>query len=271
MISSPLAKALLALPLVLPLVLGGCPAVYPELGTRTHAIPSGRQLDPPPPPDVRWLKIASATVPEKTRGGRTWSANGKSDPYAKLFANGKELFRTPVQSNTLAPTWPDGPKGNFKIGSEDKLRIEVWDSNPINDKPICVQDIGRVPDDALMERRIRVTCEAGGDVVILYEEAHAVQGAGLWYELRADAAGVTRMLDGSPAQRAGLEPGDDLLEIGGRKVASMTADEVKSAMNAIPFAGLPLLVKHAKDGAVLVLKLKEGPIYPLYDQFGSIE
>ena len=50
----------------------------------------------------------------------------------------------------------------------------------------------------------------------------------------------------------------------------MTADEVKSAMSAIPFAGLPLLVKH-KEGAVLTLTLKEGPIYPLYDQFGSIE
>jgi hypothetical protein len=271
MISSPLAKALSVLPVVLPLVLTACPAVYPELGTRTHAIPSGRQLDPPPPNDVRWLKVASAVVPEKTRDGRPWAANGKSDPYAKLFANGKELFRTPVQSNTLAPTWPDGPKGNFKVGSEDKLRVEIWDSNPLNDKPICVQDIGHVGEDALMERRIRVTCEGGGDVVILYEQAHAVQGAGLWYELRADAAGVTRMLDDSPAQRAGLEPGDDLLEIGGRKVNTMTADEVKSAMNAIPFAGLPLLVKHAKDGAVLTLKLKEGPIYPLYDQFGSVE
>jgi PDZ domain/C2 domain len=270
MILRTLSTSLLALLLASPLVLGGCPAVYPELGTRTHAIPAGRQLDPPPPPDVRWLKVASATVPEKTRDGRPWAANGKSDPYAKLFVNGKELFRTPVQSNTLTPTWPDGPKGNFKLGSEDKLRVEVWDSNAINDKPICVQDIGKVGEDALLERRIRVTCDAGGDVVILYEEAHAVQGAGLWYELRADAAGVTRMLEGSPAQRAGLEPGDDLLEIGGRKVATMSADEVKSAMNAIPFAGLPLLVKH-KEGAVLTLTLKEGPIYPLYDQFGSIE
>lgn len=266
MILRPPATALL----VLAITLAGCPAVYPELGTRTHAIPADRQLDPPPPPDVRWLKIASAVVPEKTRGGRSWSANGKSDPYAKLFVNEKELFRTSVQSNTLAPTWPDSPKGNFRIGPQDRLRVEVWDSNPLNDKPICVHDIGRVGDDALLERRIRVICEGGGEVVIRYEEAHAVQGAGLWYELRADAAGVTRMLDGSPAQRAGLEPGDDLLEIGGRKVATMTADEVKSAMNAIPFAGLPLLVKH-KEGAVLTLTLKEGPIYPLYDQFGSIE
>jgi hypothetical protein len=266
MILRPSAKALL----VLTIALAGCPAVYPELGTRTHAIPAGRPLDPPPPSDVRWLKIASATVPEKNRGGRSWSANGKSDPYAKLFVNTKELFRTPVQSNTLTPTWPDGPKGNFKLGEQDSLRVEVWDSNPINDKPICVHDLGRVGEEALRDRRLRVTCDGGGDVVILYEEAHAVQGAGLWYELRADAAGVTRTLDGSPAQRAGLEAGDDLLEIGGRKVATMTADEVKSAMNAIPFAGLPLLVKH-KEGAVLTLTLKEGPIYPLYDQFGSIE
>ena len=64
--------------------------------------------------------------------------------------------------------------------------------------------------------------------------------------------------------------GDDLLEIAGRKVSTMTADEVKSAMNAIPFGGLALRVQH-KGGAVQTLTLKEGPIYPLYTQFGAIE
>src|SRR4051812_36801351 len=80
----------------------GCPAVYPELGTRTRLLAPGQPLDPPPPEGIRWMKVLSAHVPELNRGGRPWQANGKfADPYAKVFINDKEMFRTPVQSNTL--------------------------------------------------------------------------------------------------------------------------------------------------------------------------
>src|SRR4051812_45930067 len=114
-------RAILSVRLVVSLflagALAGCPAVFPELGTRTRSIPPGQPLDPPPPAELRWLRVLSARVPDKTRGGRPWQTNGKAaDPYAKVFVNDKEVFRTPVQSNTLEPTWPNGPKGNFKIG-----------------------------------------------------------------------------------------------------------------------------------------------------------
>lgn len=267
-----LPPARLVVTLLLAAALGGCPAVFPELGTRTRNIPAGQPLDPPPPGELRWMRVISARIPEKTRGGRPWQTNGKAaDPYAKVYVNEKEIFRTPVQSNTLEPTWPDGPKGNFKIGPSDKLGVELWDSNPINDKPICVQQVGHIPDDALLDKRIRVTCEdVGAEVILAYEEAHAVSGAGLWYELRTDTCFVTRMLQGSPAERGGILKGDEILEIGGRKVQAMTADEIRSVFNAIPIDGLKLKVKHP-DGATLDVSLKEGPIYPLFAEFGPVD
>lgn len=251
--------------------LAGCAAVYPELATRTRPIAAGVPLDPAPPSDVRWVKFTSATVPERTRDGRTWQRSGKgADPYAKLLINGKEVLKTPVQSNTFTPTWPDGPKGNIKIGADDKLRIELWDSNALNDAPIGMKEIGRPTEEQVLEKRLRVEFDGGGELLMAYEPAHALQGLGLWYELKTEGCNITRMLEGSPAERAGLQPNDEVLEIAGRKVKIMTADEVKSAFNAVPFDGIALMLKHP-DGTTLNVKLKEGPIYPIFSQFGPVE
>ncbi|APR78949.1 Hypothetical protein A7982_04296 [Minicystis rosea] len=263
-------KARFAASLLLTAILTGCPAVYPELGTRTRAIPAGQPLDPAPPSELRWLRFVSARVPERTRDGRAWSPSGKPSPYAKLLVNGAELFRTPVQSDAFEPTWPEGPRGNFKIGPGDKLRIELWDNAAINDKPIGVRDVGSITEQNELDKQVRVLFDDGGEVVLAYEPAHAVSGLGLWFELHTDACFITRLLQGSPAERAGIQAGDEVIRIGAREVKKMTPDEVKSAFNAVPFDGLALAVKHA-SGTVTELTIKEGPIYPTFAQFGRVD
>jgi membrane-associated protease RseP (regulator of RpoE activity) len=256
--------------LVAVIALTGCPAVYPELGTRTRTIPAGVQLDPPPPPELRWVRFLSGRVPPKTRDGREWQSNGKASPYAKLIVNGRELFRTGVQADTLEPTWPDGPRGNFKIGRDEKVRVELWDSNPINDKPIGARELGAAGDLQPFESQLRVDFENGAEVVLGLDAAHALSGLGLWYELRSQAVGITRLLAGSPAERAGIQANDEVLKIGPREVKSMTPDEVKSAFNAVPLDGLTITVKHPA-GAITDVLVKEGPIYPLYSEFGNVD
>ncbi|HVY47483.1 MAG TPA: PDZ domain-containing protein [Minicystis sp.] len=250
----------------------GCVAVYPEVGTQLHSAVQGQRLDPPPPDDLRWVKFVSARVPEKTRDGRPWhTAFGKlPDPYAKLFVNGTELVRSPVQTETLTPTWPNGPHGNFKIGDGDKVRVELWDANPINDQPIGVREFGRITRENLEDRKIDVELEGGAEIRIALEPAHAMSGLGLWYELRTTSVFITRMLDDSPAKRAGILPGDEVVALAGKPVKSLNADEVRSLFNAVPFDGLALGLRHA-SGARLDVKLKEGPIYPPFDQFGSVD
>lgn len=265
--------ARLTLPLlVLPLLLtAGCPAVFPELATRTKPATPGIPLDPGPPAGMYWLRILSARVPPKTRDGRTWQPSGKNaDAYAKLFVNGKEIWKTPVHENTLTPTWPNGPRGNVMLGPADKLRIELWDSNSLNDSPIGVKDVPRFDPETLLDKRLRIEMNGGAEMELSVEPAHAVIGLGLWFELRQESCYITRMLPQSPAERAGLKGGDQVLEIGKRKVSDMTPDEMKSAFNAVPFDGLAISVKHA-EGAVLALTLKEGPIYPPYTEFGNVD
>jgi len=251
--------------------LAGCAAVYPEIGTKTRKLSSDVALDPPPPDDLRWIKFLSARVPAKTRDGRSWSqAVGKlPDPYAKLLINDEEVLRTDPQSETLEPTWPGGPRGNFRVTPADKLRVEVWDSNAISDAPIGVRDF-RATEDVVLGDRIRLDLPGGGEVVLAFERAHAMFGLGMWFELRTDQAFVTRMLEGSPAERSGVLPGDEIVEIRGKKVKAMSGDEVRSQLGAIPMEGLPVTLRH-EDGSLLQVTLKEGPIYPPFSQFGVVD
>lgn len=253
------------------LFLSGCPAVYPELGTRTTKVPSDRPVEPGPPADLYWMRFLSGDVPPQTRDGRDWSSSNRlPDPYAKLFVNGEEVVRTPVQSSTLKPTWPDGPRGNFRIGPDDKLRVELWDKNALNDRPIGVRNVGRTSEEARQTRQIRVELEGGGEVLLAFEPAHAVLGVGVWYELRNDACFITRLLEQSPAVRAGMEKGDEVVRLGDKMVKALTPDDVQSRWNAIPMAGLAVTVRHA-SGATQEVVLKEGPIYPLFSQFGPVD
>ena len=230
----------------------------------------GAPLDPPPPDDVRWLKILSARIPEKARDGRPWAEAYGSlpDPYAVLLLNGKEILRTPTQSKTLEPTWSEGPRGNFRITPDDKLRVELWGASALNDQPIGMRDIGSATGDG--DGKLRVALEGGSEVIIALEPGHATLGLGIWFELRSSSVYITRLLVDSPADRAGIERGDQVLEIGGRPAKDMSADEVRSAFNAVTSAGLPLLLKHA-DGTSLTVTVQDGPIYATYDQVGPVD
>ncbi len=263
---------LLALLTLLAVLVTGCPAVFPEIGTRLKVAPKDAALEPPPPETLVWIRFMGATVPEKTRDGRKWDQvlGSLPDPYAKLMVNGAELFRTTVQSDTLTPDWPDAPRGNFEIPRGAKLRVELWDSSPINDAPIGIRDFSRPSADELIDGKYRMELKGGGEITIAFEPAHPMFGLGFWFELRNDSTFVTRFVEGGPAERAGLLKGDQILSIGGKKVAGMKPDEVRSVLNSAPVSGLDLEVRRP-DGTTVTLNVKEGPIYPSYGEFGKIE
>lgn len=250
----------------------GCPAVYPEIGTRLKVPPKDSVLEPGPPDTLRWIRVVSATVPEKTRDGREWDKvlGSLPDPYVKLFVNGAELMRTTVQSDTLTPSWPDAPHGNFDIPKDCKMRVELWDSSPINDAPIGVKDIGRPTPDEVIDGKYRVELNGGGEVTFAFEPAHPMFGLGIWFELRNDSAAITRLMEGSPAERAGIQKNEEILTISGKKVTGLKPDEVRSMLNSVPIAGVDLELKR-EDGTTVTVNLKEGPIYPTFSEFGPID
>ena len=219
----------------------GCAAVFPELGTRLGPAPNIEKLDPPPPPDRHYIVVRGAKLPPRTRDGREWDKvfGSLPDPYLKILVNDAELFRTNVESDTLEPKWADAPKGNWPLKPGDQLTLEIWDQNPLIDHPIGRKEI-RVDADFFTSPEQKIDFEGGGELSLSVQPAKAAWGAGLWYELRTTSAYVTRLLDGSPASRAGLRPGDRILSLAGKPVDGLSSDDVSGLFNSIPAGGLSI-------------------------------
>jgi hypothetical protein len=253
--------------LFLALGLLGCGAVYPQLATPVRTPPAHLKLAPPPPEELLFVKFAGATIPTRTRDGRNWDSVGGSlpDVFAKLFVDGKVILETPVQSNSLNPTWPGQRKANYRIRTGAAIKVELWDSNPINNHPICVAQVRDLHAEALAEEPVQITCSSGAELSLEVDPAHARLGVGLFYELRREEIFVTRVLRESPAARAGLARGDQLLKIQGKVVKTMSDGEAQSLINANTATGVTLLVrKH--DKSEVEVQLKEGAIYPMVDE-----
>jgi hypothetical protein len=245
----------------------GCGAVYPQLATPVRNPPGEVVLQPAPPDDLLFLKFAGAVIPTRTRDGRNWDSVGGSlpDAFAKLLIDDKVILETPVQSNTLTPTWPDQRLANYRVPPGAGVRVELWDSNPINNHPICVADVRDLHSEALSEEPKLISCSSGAELRLTVDPAHGKLGIGMFYELRTDQVVITRVLHESPAARAGLARDDELLKIQGKPVKNMVDGEAQSLINANAATGVSLVVKKA-DKSQLELTLKEGAIYPLVDE-----
>lgn len=244
-----------------------CGAVYPEVATPINRAPPGVKLDPPPPGDVLYVQFDSAEIPPKTRDGRRWDAMGGEAPdvFAKLIVDERELIVTPVESNTLKPTWPDQLRANYRIRSGAQIKVELWDSNPMINHPVCSEVVLNMHDQASEARPLEIDCDSGARVILRVEPAHAKLGLGMWYELRSGAVAVTRVLAESPAARAGLRRGDEITKIQGEDVKTMEEGRAQSLINANASVGVALEIRRG-PGQTEAIKLKSGPIYPLKEE-----
>jgi hypothetical protein len=243
-----------------------CGAVYPELATPLHAVPQGAKLEPGPPTDVVYIEAGSAKIPDKTPDGRKWSAagNGLPDPYVLVFAGDKEILRTPVQSDTLEPKWPDAVKANYRIARNTRVRYELWDSTAFTHHPICMGTIDDIQGQAEFGQ-VDIECESGTRATLVVKKAKAVLGLGLYYELRSEDVFVTRVFAESPASRVGLQGGFQIVAIMGQPTHGMDPDLVRSLININARSGVQLLIRKP-DGSTETISVREGPIYPLVNE-----
>lgn len=239
----------------------GCAAVYPEMKTAVRVPQEDQLLEPAPSDDLYFIYFDGASIPPKNQGGQDWP-DGAPDPIAKLIVNERVMLITPVQSRTRHPTWPDQKKENHRIEAGSMVFVEVWDDNPMTDQPICrarVRDLPAIRDGGNNE----VWCDSGARVRVHAEPARGLFGIGLYYETRGtDGVRVTRVVGDSPAARAGLSTGDQILAIQGKKVTEMDALEIRSMMNLHARSGLELDVWF-QSGKRHLISLKEAAIYPL--------
>jgi len=258
-------------PVVVPLLALGCGAVFPEITPGIKAPPPGREATPPPPKNLLFIAFKGAEIPARTRDGRQWDSLGGEapDPFAKVLIEEREIFRTPVQSNTLKPTWPEQQQANYRIPSTAGMRVEVWDANAINNHPICIKKLGDISEEVGTEP-IEIDCDSGAHVSLRVEPAHARWGLGFSYELRTVGLAVTRVLAESPAARLGVLSGDEIVEIQGKKVEKMEEGEAQSLINSHAQTGVTLLIR-TKDAAPRTVKVADGVIYPVFGEGVPLE
>jgi hypothetical protein len=239
----------------------GCAAVFPEYTTGFRPPPRAGLEEPPP--DLYFIHFERALIPKRTLDGRQWDeVGGKApDPYAALMIGDAELLRTPVQSNTLEPTWSDAKLANYRVPRGARVRLELWDENAVLARPICIADLGDLRGSEVEEAVREIACATGAKVWLRVEPPRALFGLGLWYEVRPREVIITRVIEESPAGRAGLRAGQRILHIQGKAVTEMQDGEAMSLFNANARSGLELGVADAQ-GSSQTVSVREGAVYP---------
>jgi hypothetical protein len=240
-----------------------CGAVYPVIETPVRVAPPDAVLDPAPPTSLLYLAIRTGRVPQLTRGGKPWDQMGERapDPYVKVFLDGKLLFTTAVERDSYEPKWPDAPRKNWTMAPDATLKVELWNANPVNDQPICIQEVRDVVEHAA-DGELVVECEGGAGVEFEFRSARPKFGLGFRYELRREGAAIRDVVDDSPASRAAIRAGDFIDAVNGQPTRTMSAGALQSLINVHARNGLKLTLKRQGESPREV-ELKEGPIYSL--------
>ena len=86
-------------------------------------------------------------------------------------------------------------------------------------------------------------------------------GVGMRFDTRDGVATVLAPIRGGPADRAGLLPGDRLVEIGGRSTRGWTDDELRNALRGPVGTKVQLKVERPGQGTPLVITLERGEVH----------
>lgn len=238
--------------------------------TRLEPPPKGLALKPPPPDDVYWVSFQAAKLPARTTGGQLWDElGGWPDPVAILYVDDREVLRTAAASDTIEPTW-GSPSGNLQIPDSASLRVEVEDQDAIKNLPIGKGRAGAPTTTDLSEGKMIFDLGSQSELILRVEPAHGLLGLGFDYEIVAGALYVKKVLSHSPASRAGLTVGDQIVGIGDRMLEGYKSREIRSTINTIGSKPKKVIVKH-RSGTTETFELSVGPIYPLYDEYGELD
>jgi carboxyl-terminal processing protease len=95
-----------------------------------------------------------------------------------------------------------------------------------------------------------------------WEEAldGSFEGIGAYFDVRDEEIVIIAPLDGSPAQRAGIRPGDIILAINGESTEGMAVEEVGSRIRGPGGTSVTLLIQHAGEAEPVEITVERARI-----------
>jgi hypothetical protein len=238
-----------------------CGAIYPELRTSVRDVDEGEAVPGPPPRQMAYIEFERARIPPRAPDGRPWgeTGDGLPDPVARLTVDGKTLIETPVEEDTLTPTWPTQRRANYTLKPRSHATVMLLDHGAMNDRLICAKEVGDLRAEAELGR-LELMCDNGARIWLAVQPARPKIGLGLFYELRIKQVFVSLVVENSPAGRAGLRVGDEIIALDGQWVRSMDEAQVRSVFNAGATNGVRVTMRRA-GAAPKDVVLKEGPVF----------
>ncbi|MCZ7686619.1 MAG: PDZ domain-containing protein [Sandaracinaceae bacterium] len=213
-------------------------ALARQAGGRGDALGAGRHLAAHPRRGAH--HAAQARRPPVGRRRR------RADAFARVYRGEELLFETPMIEDSREPSWNATLPRNARLPRDTPLRFEVWDRDTVGSDPVGQLRTNGLPVNAVPGADARLLLEGDSYLTIRVTPPRPHRGTGIAeYEVRPDALVVLRVLSYSPAQRAGLQPGDAVVAIGETRVSAMNAAQAASALSMASHRQSQLTVRNA--------------------------
>lgn len=224
--------------------LAGC--AYPRRTTLVHAAPPS--AEPQDTPSHLWsIRFVDAQLPEAKGEGLPWDGDGSGpDPFVRLTLDGRVVWESPVQADTLHPTWNVTLPRNVYITAQTRFRVELWDGDTAAKDPAGNIVRSGLPENALPDASAHLTLDNGATVTIVVSKPQPSQGLGVDFEEHSDALWILSVERFSPAARVGIQVGDHVVAVGGVRIDAMTAAKAASELSLSADRAATLTVRDAK-------------------------
>jgi hypothetical protein len=235
-------------PVLVSLVFLGC--AYPRRGTSLVPVRSdlAAAASSSAPADVWSLVVVSAVVPPQSRGALAWDgSDGLPDPFLRVYRDDVLVFESPSVSDTLTPEWNVTLPRNFYAPGHASYRFELWDRDDVGADPIGIYRNRGLPENLLPGADARVLMDSGAQLAMRLAPPVAHRGVGVrLYEVRGDVLVVLEVETHSPAGRAGIVSGDEIMAIGGRSISSLGQQGAPGALSMAADRGERIRVENAR-------------------------
>lgn len=251
---------------VLAILGAGC--AYPRRAVSLTEVTDADSAASEAPSDVWQLHLLSAQLEPQRRGGLNWDEDGSvADPFVRVLRNNRVVWTSPVVTNSIAPEWNAVLPENLWVPNDQTLRFEVWDKDEVlrNEgflgDPIGVVQFQGLPPNALRDAIATLRLEGNATLQIQVTAPRPRRGVGITrIEEHSDSLLVLEVIERSPAGRAGIRRGDEIVRVNGERVADTGAERAASALSLAGIRGGRLEVL-SESGPPRTVELDRGYVW----------